>query len=92
MDLPKQRITETDISEGRIRCGVALKRLLPQEPQLALKFALRGVALQANWNPRNGPDRNRSGVLVVGKAPLQQLVEADEVLALEVIEGVPHFH
>lgn len=89
---PKQRVTEADISVGRIRCGVVLKRLLPQEPQLALKFVLRGVALEGHWNPRNGPDRSRSGVLAVGETTLQQLVEADESLVLEVVEGVPHFH
>lgn len=50
-----------------------------------------GSTLECKWDPRDGPDRNRSGVLSIGKAPLQQLLKADELLTLEVIEGVPHF-
>jgi hypothetical protein len=74
-----------------LRCGVALKGLLPKQQLLALKVVLRGVTLECKWDPRDGPDRNRSGVLSVGRTPLQQLVAADEMLTLEVIDGVPHF-
>lgn len=90
-DHPKQRVTAADIAVGRIRCGVAFKELLPKQPELALKVVFRGVTLECRWDPRKGPDRNRSGVLSVGIAPLQQLVEAEDTLTLEVVDGVPHF-
>lgn len=47
--------------------------------------------MKGNWGPRNGPDRNRSGLLSVGKVALQKLVSADEILTLKVINSVPHF-
>ena len=91
MSHPEQRVTAADIAGGRVRCGVALKELLPKQQQLALKIVLRGITLECKWDPRDGSDRTRSGVLSVGKAPLQQLLKADEMLTLEVIDGVPHF-
>lgn len=91
MSHPKQRVTAADIAGGRIRCGVALKELLPKQQQLAFEIVLRGITLECKWDPRDGPDRNRSGVLSIGKAPLQQLLKADDMLTLEVIDGVPHF-
>jgi hypothetical protein len=90
MNSPKQRVTATDIANGRVRCGVALKQLLPENSQKAMKVVIRGVILEGNWDPRNGPDRNRSGVLSVGRGTLQQLVVADDILSLEIIDGVPH--
>lgn len=89
MSHPKQHVTAADIAGGGVRCGVAMKELLPKQ-QLALKIVLRGITLECKWDPRDGPDRNRSGVLSIGKAPLQQLLKADELLTLEVIDGVPH--
>ncbi len=88
---PKQRVTAADIAGGRIRCGVALKELLPKQQQLAFKIVLRGITLECKWDPRDGPDRNRSGVLSIGKRPLQQLLKADDMLMLELVDGVPHF-
>lgn len=91
MDHPKQRVTAADIAKGRVRCGVSLKELLPKQPQLALKVVFRGVTLECKWDPRKGPDYNRSGVLSIGREALQKLVVADDTLTLEVVDGIPHF-
>lgn len=91
MDVPKQRETAIDIANGRVRCGVALKQLLPENAQLAYKVVLRGAVLEGKWDPRNGPDRKKSGVLSLGRAALEKLVVADDMLTLEIIDGVPHF-
>lgn len=88
MSHPKQRITAAGIPGGRIRCGVALKELLPKQQQLAFKIVHRGITLECKWDPRDGPDPNRSGVLSIGKASLQQLLKADDMSTLEVIDGL----
>ncbi|MBP2267038.1 hypothetical protein J3A64_002502 [Pseudarthrobacter sp. PvP004] len=91
MHKPKQKVTASDIAHGRIRCGVHLKRLMPPVAVQTLPIVIRGQLLEADWNPRNGPDRDRSGVLSIGKARLDPLIAADEYVALELIRGIPHF-
>lgn len=92
MDSSLQRVTATDIARGRIRCGVELKKLLPPEAASHMAIIIRGQTVHASWNPRNGPDRGRSGVLNVGRPILEGLIEADERLTFELIRGTLHFH
>jgi hypothetical protein len=37
--------------------------------------------VRGSWDPRKGPDRERSGVLLIGKR-LQELVLRDDVLSV----------
>jgi hypothetical protein len=60
------------------------KWLFPSAKGL-VDVTLRGQALSASWDPRMGPDRERSGVLRVGPV-LRQLVEEDVVLEV-LVEG-----
>ena len=46
------------------------------------------MQLDARYDPRTGPDKERSAVLLVGKANLEKLVRADEVLSISLADGI----
>jgi hypothetical protein len=74
-----QRITHVDIDHGRIRIPVGQKGALPPQKQ-RVAIRLRGVRLDSvAWDPRYGPDRERSGVLYVGRQ-LRDMVTPEERL------------
>ena len=82
-----QRVTLPDIRAGRIRFPRPAKRYFPKERSV-VRVALRGVQLEARYDPRTGPDRERSAVLLVGKANLERLVRPDEVLSVSLAGGI----
>ena len=79
-----QTVTDADLQSKQIRIPSATsartKRLFPHDKARVLVL-LRGESLHCSWNPRNGPIRERSGVLRVGDR-LRELVEPDEVLTV----------
>lgn len=81
-----QRVTLKDLDAGRIRIPAAstakTKDLFPPKKS-NFEIALRGIRLPVAWDPRLGPDRERSGVLRVGAA-LKKLVAAEQVLAVTI--------
>ena len=77
--LVSQRVTAADLKAGRIRLPRGTKRLFPAE-RTDVQMVLRGTRLTARYNPRLGPDQERSAVLGIGKAMLTRLVLKDEVL------------
>ena len=82
-----QRVTLADIRAGRIRFPRAAKTYFPQERD-NIHIVLRSVPLDARYDPRTGPDRERSAVLLVGKANLEELVQADEILSVSLADGI----
>jgi len=84
-----QRVTSDDLGNGRIRIPStntsSTKRLFPSA-RAQVRIILRGHTIECSWDPRMGPDRQRSGVLRVG-AILRQLVSKDEVLTASPGEG-----
>jgi TDG/mug DNA glycosylase family protein len=74
-----QRVTAKDLSAGQIRFPRAAKKFFPTERQ-TVDIVLRGTRLAGTYDPRLGPDRERSAVLRVGRDPLRDLVRANEVL------------
>lgn len=74
-----QRVTATDIANGQIRLPRGAKHLFPRA-RTSVEINLRGEWLQVSYDPRTGPDRERSGVLRVGRNALAPRVRADEVL------------
>jgi len=85
-----QRVTAADLAAGRIRIPRgATKALLPAVRQ-DIDIALRGERLRCRWDPRTGPDQERSGVLAVGRRVLQALVEVDDVLDVRLRDGIPY--
>jgi TDG/mug DNA glycosylase family protein len=74
-----QRITPTDIERGQIRLPRAAKRFFPRERTI-VDVVLRGARISAAYDPRTGPDRERSAVLRVGASELRDRVRPDEIL------------
>ncbi len=79
-DARSQRVTQPDLTAGRIRFPKPAKRLFPAVSG-DVDFVLRGRRLRGRYDPRSGPDRERSAVLQVGRAALTELVRENEVLA-----------
>jgi hypothetical protein len=75
-----QRVTAIDLKAGRIRVPHDTKALLPSSRQ-AVSIVLRGTPMVVAYDSRMGPDRERSGVLSIGKS-LVDLVRPDEVLTV----------
>jgi hypothetical protein len=83
--LVSERISEKDIAAGMVRFPRAAKAAFPgQRSDIAV--VLRGDLLEGRWDPRNGPDRERSGVLRLGR-PLAKRVDVGDVLT--VVPGAP---
>jgi double-stranded uracil-DNA glycosylase len=76
-----QRVTATDLTNGRIRLPREAKRFFPSE-RAEVDVVLRGTRLRARYDPRTGPDRERSAVLSIGREQLTDLVRTNEVLAV----------
>lgn len=76
-----QPVTLTDIKAGRIRFPREAKRFFPNEPCF-VNLVLRGERLEKRYDPRTGPDRERSAVLHVGRANTERLVQPNEVLTI----------
>ena len=75
-----QRVTAADLDGGRIRIPGDSKRHFPGH-RSQVSIEVRGHRADVRWDPKNGPDKNRSGVLSIGKA-LRALVRPDEHLAI----------
>jgi double-stranded uracil-DNA glycosylase len=74
-----QRVTATDLDRGQIRLPREAKRFFPGR-KASLEVVVRGVRVRGTYDPRVGPDRERSGVLRIGREQLRSLVHVDEVL------------
>lgn len=78
-----QRITAVDIRSGRICLPRRTKRFFPRTKGHVV-IILRGEWLEVRYDPRIGPDRERSAVLSIGRARLERLVKIDEILSVSV--------
>jgi TDG/mug DNA glycosylase family protein len=76
-----QRVTAADLAAGRIRFPREAKRFFPSN-RGNVEVVLRGERLSARYDPRTGPDRERSAVLSIGRARLAGLVRTNEVLTV----------
>ena len=61
------------------------KRLFPRA-RSTVEVKIRGEQLSCRWDPRMGPDKERSGLLAVPKATLQRLVRANDRLTITSVE------
>jgi hypothetical protein len=76
-----QRVTESDIRAGQVRIPIgATKTILPQERQ-DISVLLVGRELTCRWDPRYG-QKERSGVIRVGRAVARELLHPGDVLAV----------
>ena len=74
-----QRVTVKDIDAGQIRVPIDTKALFPRD-RSAVTVSIRGTRMTAKWDPRNGPDRARSGVVRLGRGKLDRLLRDNEIL------------
>jgi hypothetical protein len=87
MMTPTQRVTVVDLRHGRIRIAIREKQHFPAN-RARVRVRLRGRELsRVGWDPRFGPDRERSGVLGVGVV-IRGLVDPDERLTVELLDDV----
>jgi hypothetical protein len=82
-----QRVTSADLRAGQVRFPRAAKRYFP-DVRSEIRVELRGIRLEARYDPRTGPDRERSAVLRVGRANLERLVRPGDVLAVAIADGI----
>ncbi len=76
-----QPVTPNDLAGGQIRIPQGSKPVLPNEKG-PVTAVLRGERLETTYDPRNGPDRPRSGVLRFPRAVLRTKVQPHERLHL----------
>ncbi len=76
-----QRITENDIAAGTIRVPADAKAWFPTDAG-RVAVVLKGDAVEASWDPRLGPNRQRSGRLGVGRAVLERTATPGEKLPI----------
>ena len=76
-----QRVSARDLSVGQLRFPRTAKRLFPSK-RAHVDAVLRGREMRGRWDPRVGPDRERSGVLAFGRGKLDGVVTADDVLGV----------
>lgn len=83
-----QPVRSGDRESGIVRVPSRSKPLFPAERTL-LAVVLRGVSLhEVRWDPRLGPDRERSGVLGIGKDAASRLTEGETLHIAQIDGGV----
>lgn len=87
--LRTQNVTAADLAAGRIRVPSETKRLFPRD-KATIDVELCGERLTCKWDPKYGPDRERSGTIAVGKADLGRLVTPNRPLTVTTADGVVH--
>jgi hypothetical protein len=84
------RVTAKDLLAGQVRFARAAKRLFPPD-RAYVEVVVRGHPLHGRWDSRVGADKERSGLLRLGRGKLDGLVAADEVFTLTVeADGTVH--
>ena len=84
-----QPVRAADIKSGTIRIPIVgpTKRLFP--PQRGhVDIELRGSRKTCRWHPHYDDDKERSGVIGVGKALMSEHVTEGQSLAVEARDGV----
>jgi hypothetical protein len=74
-----QRITANDISVGQIRVPHETKSILPAG-RADVDVDLLGRRAMCRWDPRMGPDQERSGVIRIGRKLMAELAAENEAL------------
>lgn len=77
-----RRVTDVDIKNGRIRIPIgSSKRLFPPQRDDVV-IELRGERFTCSWDPQFGPDRERSGVILIGRDRAARLLMSGEALTI----------
>jgi TDG/mug DNA glycosylase family protein len=73
-----QPVTAADKTAGRIRFPRHAKGVFPSS-RSTVTFVLRGIRQQGHYDPRSGPDRERSAVLSVGRQALLRVSDSERL-------------
>lgn len=80
-----QPVTAADIAAGRIRIPRGKTKLLLPGDKARVEVRLVGQKLPGcRWDPRRGPDQERSGVIGIGRAAASELLVVGERLEASV--------
>ena len=83
-------VTAKDIEAGQVRIPIgAVKRLLPSDPG-EVEVVLHGRHMTCRWDPRFGADRERLGLIRVGRTAADELLSAGDVLHVAVSGSTIH--
>ena len=83
-----QNVTARDIEAGQVRIPIGpTKTILPPTRQ-EIAVVLRGRELNCRWDPRYG-EKERSGIIRIGKAAATELLSPGDVLAVTVAAEGP---
>lgn len=77
-DALSQPVTAADKTAGRIRFPRAAKGLFPSS-RSSVTVVMRGIRVEGHYDPRIGPDRERSAVLSVGRQALVGLADSERL-------------
>jgi TDG/mug DNA glycosylase family protein len=84
-----QPVRAADLERGQIRLPRDAKRFFPTERGL-VEIVLRGERISCSYDPRTGPDRERSAVLRVGRQTLTRVARQGDVFRVRRgLGGVP---
>lgn len=81
-----QPVRPGDINSGQLRVPGPAKRLFPRAKS-RIQVEFDGTTKDCRWDPRTGPDQDRSGVIGIGKALAANLPLGDE-LEITLTDGV----
>jgi len=82
-------VTDKDINGGQIRISREAKRDMRLMEPTELEVRLRGEMFPCTYDPRLGPDKERSGLIRLGKANLTRLLGGPvELTAARGVDGV----
>lgn len=77
-------VTAVDIASGQIRVTRDPKRALSLPVvRTTVTMNLRGETMTASWDPRLCPDKERSGLLRIGKEAARRLLDAPTTLSID---------
>jgi hypothetical protein len=78
---PSQKVTSKDIEVGQVRIPIGPAKTMLPPTRTDITVVLRGSELgPCRWDPRHGADKERSGVIRVGRAAARELLQAGDVL------------
>lgn len=81
-----QDLTDADLAAGQIRIPLESKSLFPKS-KFEIRVELGGEIHVASWDPRKAGDKERSGVIRIGREVLTQHMSAGRLRIVEVTGG-----
>ena len=72
---PSQNVTPADLRAGQLRVPRTSKSIFPSD-KAQIRVELSGATFNASWDPRTSCDRERSGIIRIGRTILEHYIPA----------------